>query len=205
MANGMNVVGRHRAAMFVCSIPFNSSLRSPVLNALNVAQQLLDVRLQCPLGGEFRYGGDPAATTSRGTWSSTAWAEAVRLPNGKVGPPQQYSAPWLEWFRGGRIHLTQLPERLAVVGTIDLELPPRVQSAVASEKDVAPPMSFDLFQLPFKLFGDGQAKESKADRKQFLMSSRCLVKRIVAVRVDTRACIIATIGKLVGRASRVFG
>ena len=94
------------------------------------------------------------------------------MPNGKIGPPQQYSAPWLDWFRGGRVHLTQLPERVALVGTIDLELPPLVQSVVkgegADDNDVAPPMNFDLFQLPFKMFGDGTEKApEKPERKSF--------------------------------------
>jgi hypothetical protein len=90
------------------------------------------------------------------------------MQNGKFGPPQQYSAPWLNWFRGGKLHLTQLPERVAIVGTIDLELPPLAHSAPNNEKDVAPPMNFDLFQLPFKLFGNGNGKESaKPERKSF--------------------------------------
>ncbi len=75
-----------------------------------------------------------AAAGGHGYWSSTAWNEAVRMDSGKVGPPQQYSAPWIDWFRGGKIHLTQLPDRLAVVGTIDLELPLKFRSVTVGEK-----------------------------------------------------------------------
>lgn len=148
---------------------FNQQLKVPGAEALDAAQQLLDVRLQCPLGGEFRFEPLPGnAGRSGGWWVSSAWRESVLMPNGKVGPPQQYSAPWLNWFRGGNLHLTQLPERVAVVGTIDLELPPLAQSAKGTEKDVAPPMDFDLFQLPFKLFGNGNDKEeAKPERKSF--------------------------------------
>ncbi len=144
-------------------------LKVPGQQSLDVAQQLLDVRLQCPLGGEFKFESFPGAkAVENGWWTSSAWRDGVLMQNGKIGPPQQYSAPWIQWFRGGKIHLTQLPERVAVVGTIDLELPPLVQAVVPSEKDVAPPMNFDLFQLPFKIFGDGKAKDPvKPERKSF--------------------------------------
>jgi len=147
----------------------NQQLKVPGDQALEVAQRLLDVRLQCPLGGEFRFEPLPgSAGRTDGWWTSSAWREAVLMQNGKFGPPQQYSAPWLNWFRGGNIHLTQLPERVAVVGTIDLEFPPLALAAKVNEKDVAPPMDFDLFQLPFKLFGNGKDKESeKPERKSF--------------------------------------
>ena len=144
-------------------------LKVPGEQSLEVAQRLLDVRLQCPLGGEFRFESFPGSRAGEnGWWTSSAWPDAVMMQNGKIGPPQQYSAPWIEWFRGGKVHLTQLPERVAVVGTIDLELPPLVHAVVPGEKDVAPPMSFDLFQLPFKIFGAGNGKEAaKPDRKSF--------------------------------------
>ncbi len=156
----------------------SQQLKVPSDQALAAAQRLLDVRLQCPLGGTYRF--EPLAGSAavgndaeRGWWVSSAWQEAVLMQNGKIGPPQQYSAPWLDWFRGGRVHLTQLPERVAIVGTIDLELPPLVQSVVKGagdeDKDVAPPMNFDLFQLPFKMFGDGKKEKApeKPERKSF--------------------------------------
>ena len=151
-------------------------LKVPSNEAFETAQRLLDVRLQCPLGGEYRLESptsrNSANANQQGWWVSSAWQQAVLMQNGKIGPPQQYNAPWLDWFRGGRVHLTQLPERVAVVGTIDLELPPRVQTVVKGagdgSKDVAPPMSFDLFQLPFKMFGDGKEKAPvKPDRQSF--------------------------------------
>ncbi len=145
----------------------HQQLKVPGDQALEVAQRLLDVRLQCPLGGEFRFEPLPgSAGLTGGWWTSSMWRDAVPMPNGKLGPPPQYSAPWLNWFRGGKLHLTQLPERVAIVGTIDLELPPLAQTLPGS--DVGPPMTFDLFQLPFKLFGDGKEKErAKPDRKSF--------------------------------------
>lgn len=147
----------------------NQQLKVPGDQALEVAQQLLDVRLQCPLGGEFRFEPLPGnAGHTGGWWTSSAWREALLLPNGKYGPPLQYSAPWLNWFRGGKMHLTQLPERVAIVGTIDLELPPLAQVAKGNEKDIAPPMDFDLFQLPLKLFGSIKEKApEKPERKSF--------------------------------------
>ncbi|MDX1925408.1 MAG: hypothetical protein SFV81_02745 [Pirellulaceae bacterium] len=151
----------------------NQQLKVPGDQALEVAQRLLDVRLQCPLGGEIRFEPLPGnAGRTGGWWTSSAWRDAVLMQNGKFGPPPQYSAPWLNWFRGGKVHLTQLPERVAIVGTIDLELPPLAQAingnGNGNGKDVAPPMDFDLFQLPFKLFGNGKDKEeTKPERKSF--------------------------------------
>ncbi len=146
----------------------NQQLKVPGDQAMDVAQRLLDVRLQCPLGGEFRFEPLPGPAVNGGWWKSTAWRDAALTANGKLGPPPQYSAPWLTWFRGGKLHLTQLPERVAIVGTIDLELPPMDQSLTQREQDVAPPMDFDLFQLPFKLFGNGNDKENpKPERKSF--------------------------------------
>jgi hypothetical protein len=145
----------------------NQQLKVPGDQAHEVAQRLLDVRLQCPLGGEFRFEPLPGtAGRTDGWWASSAWREAALTQHGKLGPPPQYSAPWLNWFRGGKLHLTQLPERVAIVGTIDLELPPLAQADNGNEKDVAPPMDFDLFQLPFKLFGKDK-EAAKPERKSF--------------------------------------
>lgn len=75
-------------------------LKVPEEEALDIAQQLLDVRLQCPLGGEFllqQVAG--AGDVGSGPWMSTAWRDAVLLPDGSFGPPANYTAPWLGWFR----------------------------------------------------------------------------------------------------------
>jgi hypothetical protein len=132
------------------------------------AEQLLDAKLQCTLGGEYLFTDD--------RWMTTAWPNAIRLaPNtnpSTIGfdslhtvAPDDYQASWLQWFRGAQIHLTQLPERLVVVGELDMEpLPPpkKEETAPASEESLLPNMNFDLYNLPFQFFQKDKPKsESK--------------------------------------------
>jgi hypothetical protein len=124
----------------------------PGPDALTAAETLLDVRLICPLGGKFEFVEQPAVPGS-GLWISTAWAGTVVKPDGSVAPPPAYIAPWLQWFRGGRVHLTQFTDRLAMVGVFEIQKLPRL----VAEPDALGPLNFDLFQLPFKLFGGGDA------------------------------------------------
>lgn len=140
-------------------------LKVPGDAALTVTERLLDVRLQCPVGGDFVFQKLPG-NSQGGWWTSTAWANAVVMPDGKLGPSPDYNAPWIEWFRGSQLHLTQLPDRLAVVGTVDLELPPPLQVHDPDEKaDLMPPFSFDIFKLPFEMLGKKAATEP--ERKNF--------------------------------------
>ena len=60
------------------------------------------------------------------------------------------------------MHLTQLPERLIVIGTIDIEpVPPSaVESTVeTSGSSMLPKMDLDLFNLPFQFFQGDKPKE----------------------------------------------
>ncbi len=136
--------------------------------ALSAAESVLDVKLNCPLGGQFSFesAGKQNAQSDRGLWISSAW---------KAGAPHvtpaDYVAPWIQWFRGAQLHLTQFPDRLAVVGTVDVQrqpLPPEAQAA--GESVALPSMNFDLFGLPLKLFGGGDKSadaEKKPQKKSF--------------------------------------
>lgn len=81
-------------------------------DAMRVAEEVLDGKIQCTLGGEYQLSSsDPAV------WISSAW-------NGEEAPndiPGQYQAPVLRWFHGVKAWLTQLNERLVVDFTLDLE------------------------------------------------------------------------------------
>jgi hypothetical protein len=147
-------------------------LKIPGDQALAMAEKVLDVKLNCPLGGQFTFtstglaGAGSNAGGGTGWWTSSAWATEQLQPDGTVGPPPDYIAPWLRWFRGVQLHLTQFPDRLAIVGTLDTHrqpLPPEAKSN--DEKISLPSMNFDLFQLPFKMFGGGK-EESQPPKPQ---------------------------------------
>lgn len=141
----------------------HQQLKVPGEQSLAAAERLLDVRLQCPLGGKYEFVPSPISKNI-GWWISSAWSRSAFSPDGSPVLPPDYVAPWLTWFRGGRVHLTQMPERLALVGLFDLELPP----ATAENAAVSlPELNFDLFQLPFKLFGSDSAKAKEPERRTF--------------------------------------
>ena len=151
-------------------------LKIPGPEAMSTAERMLDVKLNCPLGGKFAFTsmagasvGPDNAKQSAGWWTSSAWASEQVQSDGTVGPPPEYMAPWLRWFRGVQLHLTQFPDRLAVVGTLDTHRQPLpVETKTAEEKVALPSMNFDLFQLPFKMFGGKEeAQPAKPSTRKF--------------------------------------
>jgi hypothetical protein len=84
----------------------------PEEQARQVAEDLLDVRLVCSLGGEYRV----TETEGRKAWSSSLWPSfsAPTLPEG-------YTAPLLKWFRGLELEVTKLENQFSVHGFIDIE------------------------------------------------------------------------------------
>lgn len=154
-----------------------SQLKVPAGDSLAVAEELLDAKLQCSLGGRY--------VLDSTLWTTTAWPTHFPMMNSSSGspatthmgfdstkclPPPEYKAPWLEWFRGANLHLTQLPERLIVVGTIDIEpIPiPITATESAAEKpasDSLPKMNLDLFSLPFQFFQGDKPKSGKNSAK----------------------------------------
>lgn len=143
----------------------NQQLQVPSDECLDVAQRLLDVRLQCPLGGEFQF--VPLPSGNGGWWTSSAWADVPLEENDKPVPHPEYQAPWIEWFRGGQVHVTQTPNSLAAVGEIDLEMRPLSVDFNPTVPSLLPPMNFDLFSLPSKIFGQEPAKPEQSIRKSF--------------------------------------
>jgi hypothetical protein len=81
---------------------------------LQKSAEILGGRVQCPLGGEYRY--DQASRR----WSSTAWGEAEP----PVSPPVGYVPPPLRWFAGGQASLLQESNRLSIDAMIDRRLDP---------------------------------------------------------------------------------
>lgn len=138
----------------------HQQLKVPGNQCLETAERLLDVKLQCPLGGQFEFVSVPVG--KGGWWESSAWQYAGKDEQGRPTPPATYEAPWIDWFRGGRVHLTQGSNSVAVIGQVDLELKP-LSIKVEEEQvpSMLPKLDFDLFSLPSQLFG-GQAEQPKA-------------------------------------------
>jgi len=152
-------------------------LKVPAADSLASAERILDAKLQCSLGGKYVLLQN-ATNPTRELWESSAWPSeiattdkrfsAMGFDSTKCLPPVEYKAPWLQWFRGAKLHLTQLPERLIVVGIIDIEpLPPIDQDSSTDKSDsVLPKMDLDLFNLPFQFFkGDKPKAETGTEKK----------------------------------------
>ncbi len=138
---------------------FQQQFRVPPEKARELAERLLDCKLQCPLGGEYRR--ERLQQTGE-HWISTAYAS--RSSPTQALPPIDYVAPWLEWFRGGQFHLTQFPEQIVLVGHFDMQpLPPSINRPSSGP---LPSMNFDLFSLPSKLFQKSQPSEPEAPKQR---------------------------------------
>jgi hypothetical protein len=137
-----------------------------------VAERLLDAKLQCTLGGEYQL--------QDGLWQSSGWPSQLALAPGShpstVGfdtlhtvPPADYRVGWLEWFRGSTLHLTQLPERLVVVGHLDMDLmaiKPLSNGSDPEKSEGLPKMNFDIYNLPFKMFNSDKPKKKPQEPKE---------------------------------------
>lgn len=162
--------------MFLDSL--QHQLKIPPEESLASAERILDAKLQCSLGGQYVIVPNRTSTQNE-LWESTAWPKQLNMMSGKASalgfdstqslPPVAYLAPWLQWFRGAELHLTQLPERLIVVGTIDIEpLPAGPEESVPDKSggSVLPKMDLDLFSMPFKFFQGDKPKGDKDTEKK---------------------------------------
>jgi hypothetical protein len=112
----------------------NQQLRVPMDECKEVAEDLLDGELHCSLGGKYELVEDLGGTTG---WQSTAWAG-----RSLSGPPDDFEAPLLKWFRGIDAHLLKDGDRLTARAELDVQ-----REAPQGGK----------FELPlFNLFGGGQ-------------------------------------------------
>jgi len=112
----------------------NQQLRVPMNECKEVAEDLLDADLLCALGGKYELVEDIGGTTG---WQSTAWAG-----RSLAGPPDDFQAPLLKWFRGIDAHLIKEGDRLTARAELDVQ-----REAPQGGK----------FELPlFNLFGGGQ-------------------------------------------------
>lgn len=81
-------------------------------HARDFAESLLDVRLVCALGGEYRLAG----TEGRPAWISDAWPSftAPEMPGG-------YRSPLLAWFRGLELEMNRVANHYELHGYLDIQ------------------------------------------------------------------------------------
>jgi hypothetical protein len=97
----------------------SSQLHVPASEAPRIVDALLDAKLQCPLGGEYRLRDE----TYGENWESSAWPVGGPVAPVKVDAPHDYSAPLMQWFRGASARLTQYDDRLVADMVFDIEMP----------------------------------------------------------------------------------
>ncbi|MFN9638909.1 MAG: hypothetical protein ACK56W_02645 [Pirellula sp.] len=182
VASFFNILSYRRAAQasrgnLMLLDVIQSQLQIAPEDSLKVAESLLDAKLQCSLGGKYElFSGKKA--TDRPSWTSTAWANSIaaysRNP-GMIGfdnehamPTANYRVPWLEWFRGAHLHLTQLPERLVLVGSVSMErlAPTETESTDEGKQPELPKMNLDVFSLPFQFFQGDKPKAGKQEEEK---------------------------------------
>ena len=110
--------------------------------AKRVAEQMLDVKLVCSLGGEYVL---KETLGGRQVWCSTAWPNFL---NPVI--PADYEAPILGWFRGAELEVTQAETQFAVHGFFDVKR--------NGESDLP---SFKIFKGFGNLLGGGNKDSAK--------------------------------------------
>jgi hypothetical protein len=122
----------------------NQQLHVPMAQAKELAEDLLDAKLHCPLGGEFQLMEEIGGPQ---VWESTAWAKRGDLS--KV--PEDFQAPILKWFHGADAHLLKTGDQILVHAEIDMERAP-------SEAKIEIPF--------FNLFGGGSGQKALKPKPQ---------------------------------------
>jgi hypothetical protein len=123
----------------------SQQLQVPIEDARGTAEQLLDAKLVCPLGGDYQLVED--LNGGLRTWRSTAWANP-----GSTTVPEDFEAPLLKWFRGLDAHLTKLGDSVTTRVELDMQ-----------RKPTAPKLEIPLFNFS-DLFGGGQKALKPKDK-----------------------------------------
>jgi hypothetical protein len=95
----------------------NQQLHVPMAQAKDVAEDLLDGRLLCPLGGEYQL--VEHLEGGARTWQSTAWAR-----RGVAVVPKDFEPPLLQWFRGLDAQLNKVEGQLVARVELDMQRKP---------------------------------------------------------------------------------
>ncbi len=84
--------------------------------ARTLAEQLLDGKLICPLGGTYQLNDADRAPA----WTTTALADAA---SARPVPPPGYQAPPINWLRGLNLRVELLSDRLSLHATVVMQMP----------------------------------------------------------------------------------
>jgi hypothetical protein len=94
-------------------------LRVPAAECRLAAETLLDARLKCPLGGEYKL--QEEANAAR--WTSTALTDVQSAGLLKVHAPEGYQSPPLSWFRGLKLEASMTERAVSVHAEIIMQMP----------------------------------------------------------------------------------
>lgn len=117
----------------------SQQLAVPREDALTEAERLLDAKLVCSVGGEYKLDQQPGSV---GLWKSTNWPDSGRAPD-------DYRARLLEWFRGMDAELSVYDDQMVLHTVVDMQRKP-------TEK---PKVELPFFN--FNLFGGGKKTPPK--------------------------------------------
>jgi len=101
----------------------SQQLRVPPADALTTAERLLDVKLICPLGGQYQLVGGAGQSAQ---WVSTRWPGQA---DGSAERVAEYRAPLLTWFRGLEADAVTVEDRLTLRAQLDMQRAPRDKPA----------------------------------------------------------------------------
>lgn len=119
-------------------------LHVPIEDAYGTAENLLDAKLVCTLGGEYRI--------ARGRGGGEYWVSTAAPSSLNYRLPDDYVAPLLVWFRGLDAGVVKTPERLVTHIEFDMQ----------RKKGEEP--KFELPQVPlFNLFGGPKKPKEPED------------------------------------------
>lgn len=114
----------------------SQQLSVPRDRALAAAEELLDAKLICSLGGQYALTEAPGQVA---LWKSDKWPDAAA-----GAAADSYRAPLLEWFRGLEADVTMYQDRVVLRATLDMQ-----------RKATEPKVELPLFN---NLFGGGKQK-----------------------------------------------
>ncbi len=132
--NALTYARAHQASLGNAKLlhAFSQQLVVPREDALSEAEQLLDAKLVCTVGGEYQLDQKPG---SAGLWKSSHW------PDPQTGrTPNEYSARLLEWFRGMDVELTNYGDQMVLHTVVDMQRKPTEKKKVE-----LPFFNFNLF------------------------------------------------------------
>ncbi|MGQ9607376.1 MAG: hypothetical protein ACUVTW_14345 [Thermogutta sp.] len=104
---------------------FQQQLHVPVEDCKTAAELLLDVKLQCPLQGEYVLQTDEGGTPR---WTSTAFAPESERRFLAAAPPPGFLTPPLNWLRGLELEALVTPEGVTAHVEVLMETPAETPS-----------------------------------------------------------------------------